>query len=304
MSRRHGSDRRARALGRNAGKRAPHWLTLIVSTFESPHALDAVLRSLADQSDARFDVVVADDGSGPDTAAVVEGRSGEFDGRLSHVWQPDDGYRLALVRNRGALASRGDFLLFLDGDCVPRRHFVRALYKSIEPGWFVSGRRLELSHALTRCAVEGRLQIHRWTLLRWLLAGARAEVSGALSLTSRDRRKTGRTGVPEFEPRDRAYGFLLGVSRDDFGRVNGYDTRFVGWGEEDVDLAVRLRRLGLRCGHAGPSATVLHLWHPTPVRRDHPNSPLLDETECSDRIEAVQGLRELAAEPTFEKLDA
>ena len=164
-------------------------------------------------------------------------------------------------------------------------------------------RRLELSH-LTRGAVEGRLQIHRWTLLRWLLAGARAEVSGVWSLTSRDRRKTGRTGVPEFEPRDRAHGFLLGVSRDDFGRVNGYDTRFVGWGEEDVDLAVRLRRLELRCGHAGPSATVLHLWHPTPVRRDHPNSPLLDETECSYRIEAVQGLRELAAEPMFEKPDA
>ena len=58
--------------------------------------------------------------------------------------------------------------------------------------------------------------------------------------------------MPEFVPHDRTYGYLLGVARTDFERVNGYDMRFVGWGEEDVDIAVRLRRIGLRCGHAGP----------------------------------------------------
>jgi hypothetical protein len=61
---------------------------------------------------------------------------------------------------------------------------------------------------------------------------------------------------------------------------------------------VRLKRAGLRCGHAGAAATLVHLWHATREVRERPNWWLLQETELSDRIEAVEGLRELAAEAT------
>jgi len=276
-------------------------LTVVVTTYEWPEALDVVLRSLSQQSDSRFDVIVADDGSGPETEAVVERWGEPFAARLSHEWHPDEGHRLALARNRGALAARGEYMVFLDGDCVPRRHFVRALRAHSAPDWFLAGRRLELSEPLTRCVLEGKAEVHRWSFARWLVA-ARRQVTGLRALTPRDRRRAGRIRLPDFRPENRAYGFLLGIFRADFERVNGYDMRYVGWGEEDVDLALRLRRLGLRCGHAGPSATVLHLWHPTPTLRGHPNSPLLDETERSDRIEAVEGLRELAADSVRESL--
>src|SRR5688572_30323673 len=98
-------------------------VSVIVTTYESPDALGAVLRALADQSDPDFDIVVADDGSGPATTAVVDQSRGLFGDRLIHVWQPDDGYRLARVRDFGALSARGDYLVFVDGDCVPRRRF-------------------------------------------------------------------------------------------------------------------------------------------------------------------------------------
>ena len=72
--------------------------------------------------------------------------------------------------------------------------------------------------------------------------------------------------------------------------------RFEGWGEEDVDVALRLGRIGLRCGHAGPDATLIHLAHTSSeIPDDRPNWHLLQETEASERIEAVEGLRELAA---------
>ena len=100
--------------------------------------------------------------------------------------------------------------------------------------------------------------------------------------------------MPEFVPHDRTYGYLLGVDRTDFERVNGYDMRFVGWGEEDVDIAVRLRRIGLRCGHAGPDGTLIHLWHESEIPAERANWHLLQQTERSDRIEAIEGLRELA----------
>ena len=70
--------------------------------------------------------------------------------------------------------------------------------------------------------------------------------------------------------------------------------RFEGWGEEDVDIAVRLRRIGLRCGHAGPDATLIHLWHESDVPRERPNWYLLQQTERGDRVDSVEGIRELA----------
>jgi glycosyltransferase involved in cell wall biosynthesis len=265
-------------------------LTVIVSTYEWPQALDTVLRALAGQSDGGFDLIVADDGSGPDTEAVVTRWKETFGDRLAHVWQPDDGYRLALLRNRAALAARPGYLVFIDGDCVPRRSFVEALRASVEPGWFVAGRRLQLSRRLTGQIFERGTEIHHWPFWRWLVERPGADLA---SLTTRDRGTIGRPGVPEFEPHDRAYGFLLGVHAEDFESVNGYDTRYVGWGEEDVDIALRLGRLGLRCGHVGPDAVLFHLWHPSRIDPAHPNTRLLRETQREDRVEAVVGLREL-----------
>ncbi len=262
-----------------------------MNTHERPRALDAVLRALSEQSDPAFDVVVADDGSGVATEQVVERWRRSLGPRLQHVWQPDEGFRLALARNRGALAARGGFLVFLDGDVVPRHRFVQAMRASARRGWFVAGRRLALSRALTERVLGEQDPIHRHSLIDWLRL--RKDVSPLSALTARDRRIVG-AEAPDFEPHGRAYGFLLGVSRADFERANGYDSRFVGWGEEDVDLAMRLRRLGLRCGHAGPQATVLHLWHPPRDEDGRGNWRLLQETAANGRVEAERGLYELA----------
>ncbi len=273
------------------GLHADSRLSIVVSTYEWPEALDAVLRALSEQSDDRFDIVVADDGSGPETLGAVDRWRNTFGGRMEHVWHPHQGFRQALARNRGAIAARGAYLVFLDGDAVPRLHFVRALRASAQAGWFVAGRKLELSAVLTGRVLAERIPIHRRTLYGWLRERGHAAPLSVLS--SRDRRRVGMHGVPEFEPRKRAYGFLLGVSRRDFERVNGFDTRYVGWGEEDVDLALRLRRLGLRCGHAGPDAVVLHFWHPPRAKQIRQNWALLRETEDGDHFETVHGLREL-----------
>jgi glycosyltransferase involved in cell wall biosynthesis len=268
-------------------------LSVVVATYEWPAALDAVLWALSEQSDSDFDVVVADDGSGPGTATVVDRWLPAFDGGLRHVRQDDDGFRLARVKNLGALAATGDFIVMIDGDAVPRRGFVAAMRKSAVAGWFVAGKRLELDQGLSHCVLSERLPVHRWSLPRWLRERSHAEPLAAL--TPRDRRRPGRPGLPEFVPHTEGYGFLLGLFREDFNRVNGFDTRYEQWGEEDVDLAVRLHRLGLRCGWPGPHGTLLHLWHEE-RKGTRPNVGLVEETRASERVEAVRGLREMGEE--------
>jgi hypothetical protein len=266
-------------------------LAFVVSTYEWPEALNAVLWAFSEQSDPDFTLVVADDGSGADTRAVVDEWRRAFGERLAHAWQPDEGFRLARVLNLGSRAVDADYFAFLHGESIPRRHFVRAIRACIAPGWFVAGRRVDMTDALSRRVLAEQLPVHRWGLIRWLRS--KHEVGSLRALTRRDRRRVGARGVPDFVPHDRTYGYLLGVHRKDFERVNGYDIRFEGWGEEDVDIAIRLSRIGLRCGHAGPDGTLIHLAHESDVPIERPNWYLLQATEHSDRIEAVDGLREL-----------
>ncbi len=270
-------------------------MSVVVSTYEWPEALDAVLRGLAAQSDEGFEVVVADDGSTAATEATVERWRRVLRARLVHVWQPDAGSRVARVRNLGAVVARGAWLVFVDGDCIPRRHFVGAIRRAARPGWFLAGARLGLSERLSRSVLNERTPVERWSA-GMLLARARGDGVSWRHLTPRDRRRPWRPKLPDFAPPGNSYGFCAAVARTDFEAVNGFDMRFVGWGDEDVDLAVRLRRRGLRCGYAGPGSVMLHLWHPSRATADRSTWWLLQETIESERIEAVEGVRSLAGQ--------
>jgi len=282
---------------------APSLLSVVMVTYEWPQALDVVLRALFEQDDRAFEVIVADDGSGPETAGVVTRWQQSVGERLRYVWQPDEGWRQGRNRNLGALEARGDYLVFLDGDCLVRRGFLRSVRRGALPGWFLAGKRLHLSERLSRRVLEGGLPVWRWSAARWLLASPR-ELMGShreagrpgVLIPLRDRRRPWRAGQPEFFPPFAAYGYFFGLSREDFDAANGFDMRYESWGGEDEDLAVRLRRRGLRCGWPGPDATLLHLWHP-PRKGEMPsNRPLVQEAEETGRTEAPLGSRELREE--------
>ena len=100
-------------------------ISIIVTTYDRVDALDAVLRSLSRQTDCGFEVVVADDGSGPETAKLIQGWRGRFGAPLKHVWHEHRDFRAGEIRNRGILSSAGRYCIFLDGDCLARPDFVR-----------------------------------------------------------------------------------------------------------------------------------------------------------------------------------
>jgi glycosyltransferase involved in cell wall biosynthesis len=276
-------------------------VSVIVTTYRWPQALDVVLRALAAQRDQSFEVIVAEDDSGQETADVVTRWKGVFRDRLRHVRQPDRGWRLSRIRNLGALHAAGRYLVFLDGDCIARRGFMEAVRRAALPGWFLASKRLHLSEQLTARVLEEGLPVWRWSALGWLLRAPGALVTThretgtpGVIMPVRDRRRPWRHTQPEFSPPYNAYGFFLGVSRADFEAVDGFDMRFVSWGGEDRDVAERLRGRGLRCGWPGPSASMLHLWHPP--RRTMPPNEASSGGPVNGLEVAAQGLRELATE--------
>src|SRR5437588_3937060 len=101
-------------------------ISVSTTSYDDEDALDAVLRALSSQTARGFEVVVADDGSGPATRELIERWKGRLAVPLSHVWQEHRGFRAGEARNRALAASRGTYCVFLDGDCIPRPDFIAA----------------------------------------------------------------------------------------------------------------------------------------------------------------------------------
>ena len=138
-------------------------ISVMISIYNRPDALDAVLRGLSRQTDRNFEVIASDDGSPPSTAAVVESWKDRLGVPLAHVWHEHHGFRASEISNRAILKSRGAYCVFLDGDCIPRPGFIAAHRRLAEPGWFVFGNRILMIDALTRACLQDGIEPETWT---------------------------------------------------------------------------------------------------------------------------------------------
>jgi glycosyltransferase involved in cell wall biosynthesis len=266
-------------------------ISVIVSTYERPDALDAVLRSLSRQSDRGFEVVIADDGSGPDTAAVIERWRPRLGAPLLHVRHDQRNFRAAEIRNRAVLASRGSYCVFLDGDCLARGDFIAAHRQLSEPRHFVAGNRVLMSPAMTEAALRQHLEPEAWSLARWIVPYGRRAINRLMPLI---RLPLG--PLRKLSPRAwrGARSCNLAVWRSDLDRVDGFDADYQGWGREDSDLLVRLIRAGVRRKDGRFATGVLHLWHPDNDRSRLPaNDQKLDGALRGSGVRAARGLSAL-----------
>ncbi len=266
---------------------------LIVTTYNRPDALAAVLEGYCCQSDQDFELVVADDGSKEDTADVVREFTRRAPFRLTHVWHEDHGFRAAAIRNRAVASSGADYLVFTDGDCVPSGHFVRMHKQLAEPGYFLGANRVLLSAALTNRILSRQVSIHTWCVFDWILSWSRRDVNRLLPLME----------LPDGPFRkwtpDRWEGIKtcnFSAWRTDLIRVNGLDETYEGWGLEDSDLVIRLLHAGVKHKSARFAATVFHLWHPEQDRRRlQDNQKRLDDLLRSSTVRAAVGLEQYQA---------
>jgi glycosyltransferase involved in cell wall biosynthesis len=266
----------------------------VVLTYNRSDALLAVLRGLAPQCEPGDIVVIADDGSRPEHVQALRAGLPSFACPVRHVWHPDAGFTAARARNLGAANAGADYIVFLDGDCVPAPHFAAQHRRLREAGCFVNGSRVLLSQRFSDRVLAGEVDLARVSPLDWL----RLRASGDINKLSHLLCWPGAPGRVQ-----RAFDWR-GIRSCNFGlwwrdleAVNGFDETFSGWGHEDADLVLRLHHRGLARKNGFLGTEVFHLWHREQAREGEArNRERVEERAREGRmVRASAGLVELGA---------
>jgi glycosyltransferase involved in cell wall biosynthesis len=263
-------------------------ISVVVTTYNRPRALELVLRALDAQSDKNFEVIVGDDGSKAPTRELIDNISSEVSYPLTHVWQEDLGFRAGRVRNLAAKASQGQYLLFLDGDCIPRTNWISVHRRLAQRGWFVAGNRVLLSENFTSRAESEKIELHSLSKADWKRMLQDKNVNRIHPLNNLP---LGVLRLIRASQWKRVRSCNLGIWRQDFLAVDGFDLTFEGWGFEDSDLAIRLINSGIHHKDGSYATAVLHLYHKESDRsRENENYQKLLERISKHTQKAAQGL--------------
>lgn len=264
-------------------------ISVVITTYNRPDALTAVVEACFDQDDLGFEIIIADDGSGHNTQQAVAALQARSPVPLRHVWQEDLGFRAARARNLGTLDAKGDYIIFLDGDCVPQRNFISQHRKLAQRGYLVQGSRILLSEQATARVLSQHLDLSALSAADKLAWRRKGELNKVLPLlfTLPDVARTSK----RFTWR-RIKSCNLAVWRSDLDLVNGFDESFLGWGHEDSDLVVRLFNAGVMRKDGAYATEVFHLWHKENARDQETSNRATVLQRAADRtVLAVKGLR-------------
>ncbi|MEN9724005.1 MAG: hypothetical protein RJB38_1991 [Pseudomonadota bacterium] len=264
--------------------------SLLVSTYEMPRHLELVLEGLVRQSTRDFELLICDDGSGSETAAIVNRFKATAPFAVTHLWQENQGFRKCRILNEGLRRSSGKTLIFLDGDCVPHRHFVRDHLEQQAPGHYLAGRRVELGPKISATLTpekirQGYFDFPMPSLIWSALTGETEFIQRALRIGHASlRSRLGMNRIVDLK------GCNYSVSREHLEAINGFDEAYEGYGREDTDVEIRLQNRGLQIKSLKGLAIQFHVWHP---RREFTpkNDDRLEELRKSGRIRCERGLR-------------
>jgi glycosyltransferase involved in cell wall biosynthesis len=274
-------------------------VSVIVSTYDKPHFLERVLWGYAVQTRPDFELVVADDGSGPETAEAIRRLRRDTGLELVHVRHEDRGFRKTEILNRAIVAAGGDYLLFTDGDCIPRRDLLETHRAHAAPGRYLAGGYLKLPQAVSERVTVDDVVSGRVAELRWLRAQGWRPGRRALRLAG-----TGRLAAlfDRLTPTAAHFhGNNASTWREAILAVNGFEGE-MGYGGLDKALGYRLENLGVRGVQMRHRAVCMHLHHERPYRNPEGvrrNRAILERIRATGEVRARRGIAELMPDPAL-----
>jgi len=238
-------------------------VTVICTTYNTPHFLELVLASFAKQTDLSFEIIIADDGSTDETKNLITKTAATFPVPISHIWQEDNGFQKSVILNKAINAAKPGLLVFIDGDCIVAPDFIEdhvSLYREQKKGYVLMGRKaVELNHELTESLNVSNYEERLFGLLPLglfysYLRGKTEKFFRRYSIKNRYLRK-----LLKADNVTDLLGANFSSPKDVIVSVNGFNED-VARGQ-DGDIFVRIRNSGYKLIGMKYYAGMYHLYH-------------------------------------------
>lgn len=259
-------------------------VSLIISTYNWPKALELCLKSVAMQKTMPNELLIADDGSGEATKNLIEEARNWLNIPIKHIWHADKGFRLAKIRNRAIVASSCDYIIQIDGDLILHPEFISDHLSFAEKNYFITGSRILLPDNITNQIIAGEKVNLGWAVLK------------SKNILNRLRsRQLGKFLSKRYKAAGKNKYYVKGCNmafwKEDLIKVNGYEEAFTGWGKEDSELAIRLINAGVFKKFIKLAGTAYHLYHKEASReREDGNLKLMQKAIDNKLIVSQKGL--------------
>ncbi len=233
-------------------------ISVIISTYNHPEWLEKVLWGFSCQSFKDFEVVIADDGSDQQTEQLIIGIRKHLDFPIQHIWHTDNGFQKTIILNKAIKASLSNYLLFTDGDCIPRADFVERHIHNRQEGYFLSGGYFKLPMNISKKITKDDILQQRCFNLKWLKAlGLKSSFKNNKLATSKAKQQF----LNWITPTEATWnGHNSSGWKANIVTANGFDQR-MQYGGEDRELGERLFNAGLKAKQLRYTAICVHLDH-------------------------------------------
>lgn len=270
-------------------------VSLIISTYNWPEALALCLKSVLHQRVLPDEIIVADDGSGEATRRVVDAFRETAPVPVVHVWQEDEGFRLARIRNKAIATAKGEYIVQVDGDILMHPWFISDHARFARKNAFVRASRVYLNAPLSKHLMEtGTTAVSIFSKgLSNFFSALRVPLVWPLFATNYKNK-----GDERYE----IHGCNMAFWRQDAIDVNGYNEEFSGWGPEDKEFVARLLNKGKEKRFLKLGAIVFHLYHKeNPKPNLGKNEAILKHTILNNLTNCSKGINNhiVNAEQTY-----
>ncbi|MBU3615821.1 glycosyltransferase family 2 protein [Polynucleobacter sp. JS-Polo-80-F4] len=234
-------------------------ISVLLATYNWPQALKLCLESLSTQTDQDFEIIIADDGSAESTQRLIETIKATHPISITHLWQEDQGFRKTKILNQAIAAAHGDYLVFLDGDCIVQPDFIARHRQLAQKGCLVTGSRVLLNESLT----QELLTLPHWSFQSFCAGLFSKRLAGGINKYWPLKIKLGNGSWRDYQKFvwRRIKGCNMACWKADAEAIAGFDETMTGWGHEDADFIFRLQHHGIRRKSGSWSTEVLHLFH-------------------------------------------
>jgi glycosyltransferase involved in cell wall biosynthesis len=237
--------------------------SIIFTTYNQPEWLRKVLWGYECQTEKNFEIVIADDGSGEETRKVVDEIKSNSSLDIKHVWHPDEGYQKCPILNKAILASDCEYLIFTDGDCIPRRDFVEVHLNLRRKGYFLSGGTLRLPMSLSKQITRKDVFEERTFSLKWLYINGLPRTFKSTKLLNK---RWYTWMMDKITPTKASWnGHNSSGWKSDIIAINGFNEQ-MHYGGQDRELGERLQNFGIKSRQVRYSAICIHLEHDRPYK--------------------------------------